>query len=690
LSNAVVAFPSGAAAESDAIVALWRLMRKRRIDVTKQQLREACGGVISAVGFADELRARGCPARVVRLREQADLAHLELPTLVMLRDSGAALVERVRHDKVWLRFSDGARRRLRYAELSEITSGEALDLSEGLPSRAGYLRRLIAALAAHPLPLAQIAGVTLLMHVANAGLPLLLRTAVDDALPNGAGNTLRLAAVAMLCVAATHAWFGWFRERALQFLNARGVSALARGILEHLVHLPLGYFQKTSLGDSLQAMAAGEQIARLVTDLALVPFVDGALSIVNFAVLFWLSPVAGAIVLSANLLLLAVAIVLGRREATLQTEELAAQAKQNGYLVELLSAAPTLKAAGAEMRAVRKWRELLASERWPSLRRQRVRLGVELTAEWLGHSVVALLLVWGGKQSLDGHLSIGTLVAVLQLGRTLAETNYRVAEVCVKLWTAKPHSAILRELLQHTPTAPLRAGLGARSTSGDAIALHDVWFRHGPELPWIVQGFHLRIRRGEHYKLTGPSGSGKTTLLRLIAGLYQPERGAVMVHGVDAMASRRSVAYVPQDSYLFQGSILDNMRVLSGSASRESLMKAAKVTGLDAFVSTLPMAYETLLPPGGTNLSGGQRQLIVLTACVASNRPVLVLDEAMSQLDRITQAALLKAALFSGKTVVSVVHEPDAGPSTGLSAGAGDERRPADAGEQPGASDLQD
>ncbi|HET9929177.1 MAG TPA: ABC transporter transmembrane domain-containing protein [Polyangiaceae bacterium] len=681
MSNAVAVFP-GAHSSSDAVVALWRLMRARRIDVTKQQLREACGGVVSASGFADELRTRGCPARVVRLREQSDLAHLELPTLVMLRDSGAALVEQVKHDRVLLRFSDGGRKKVRFAEFSEITSGEALDLSEGLPSRTGYLRRLVAALGAHPVPLVQIAVVTLLMHVANAGLPLLLRTAVDDALPNGAGNTLRLAAIAMLAVAASHAWLGWFRERALQFLNARGVSALARGILEHLVHLPLAYFQKTSLGNSLQAMAAGEQIARLVTDLALVPFVDGALSVVNFGVLFLLSPTAGAIVLAANIVLLFVAVVLGKREATLQAEELAAQAKQNGYLVELLSAAPTLKAAGAEMRAVRRWRELLASERWPSLRRQRVRLGVELTAEWLGHSVVALLLVWGGKQSLDGHLSIGTLVAVLQLGRTLGETNYRLAEVCVKIWIAKPHSAILRELLQHTPTAALRSGAGARSSAGDAIVLHDVWFRHGPELPWVVQGFHLRIGRGEHYKLTGPSGSGKTTLLRLIAGLYQPERGAVMVHGVDAMASRRSVAYVPQDSYLFQGSILDNMRVLSGSASRESLMKAAKLTGLEAFVNTLPMSYETLLPPGGTNLSGGQRQLIVLTACVASSRPVLVLDEAMSQLDRLTQAALLKAALFSGKTVVSVVHEPDgASASTVVTLDARDESRPTDAGE---------
>ncbi|HEY6880986.1 MAG TPA: ATP-binding cassette domain-containing protein, partial [Polyangiales bacterium] len=150
---------------------------------------------------------------------------------------------------------------------------------------------------------------------------------------------------------------------------------------------------------------------------------------------------------------------------------------------------------------------------------------------------------------------------------------------------------------------------------------------------------------------------GKSTILRLIAGLYTPERGSVRVFGRTPRKVAREVAYLPQVAHLFEGSIRQNLSLLS-DASAEKLELAAEQSGLAAFVATLPMGYETILPAGGSTLSGGQRQLIMWTAAMASGRRLLLLDESLSQVDRVTRSRLLAMCDQHACTIVSVDHEP--------------------------------
>jgi ABC-type bacteriocin/lantibiotic exporter with double-glycine peptidase domain len=186
--------------------------------------------------------------------------------------------------------------------------------------------------------------------------------------------------------------------------------------------------------------------------------------------------------------------------------------------------------------------------------------------------------------------------------------------------------------------------------------LEDVWFRYAPEAPWIARGYSAKFDAGAKEVITGPSGFGKSTILRLLAGLYVPEEGTISVGGMSPQAATRDILYLPQFVNLFSGSIIENLRLLSGGAPVARLFEIAETTGLAELVEAWPMAYHTVLSPGGRNLSGGQRQLIVLTAALASERKLLLLDEAMSNIDPIRAVALRKLLDAVPATVIEARH----------------------------------
>jgi ABC-type bacteriocin/lantibiotic exporter with double-glycine peptidase domain len=171
----------------------------------------------------------------------------------------------------------------------------------------------------------------------------------------------------------------------------------------------------------------------------------------------------------------------------------------------------------------------------------------------------------------------------------------------------------------------------------------------------VLEGQTQELPGGQHTILRAASGAGKSTLLRLLAGLLDPERGQVSVLGHDPRTARGLVAYLPQRLTLLETSIGANLVALSG-APLEHVLQVAKLTGLDTMLAELPMGTETLVGTGGNNLSAGQRQLVALTAVFATSVPVVLLDEAVAQLDAASRARIQWQALGRNRTIVSVQH----------------------------------
>ena len=218
----------------------------------------------------------------------------------------------------------------------------------------------------------------------------------------------------------------------------------------------------------------------------------------------------------------------------------------------------------------------------------------------------------------------------------------------------RPQLDPVREVLAATPAAPPRRQHASQIPG--SLIVDRVSFRYGADLPWVLSDFSLRLNPGEKRAIMQPSGFGKTTILRLVAGLFSPHSGYVRIDGNDTPPASFAF-YMPQVIQLYSGSILQNLRFLSGDAPPERIFSVAKETGLAEVVATLPMGYDTVVLPGGGSFSGGQRQLIALTAAAASDRPLLLLDEPASNLDSASRARLAASPSLAAKTILYAAHE---------------------------------
>jgi ABC-type bacteriocin/lantibiotic exporter with double-glycine peptidase domain len=323
----------------------------------------------------------------------------------------------------------------------------------------------------------------------------------------------------------------------------------------------------------------------------------------------------------------------------------------------MLNALPVLKASGAEQRAQERWRALYWRKRHIHLYGQKFRLFRVNILALLQGLLTRMLTFWAGFLVIKGELQLGEMLALTMMAGAFQSAISGAGNLYLQLIMMKPQLDHTRQILDQ-PALPPRPQVESQPLPAPVV-VQDLWFRYQPEGPWVLRGLNLEIRPGEKLLVRGPSGCGKSTFLKLLAGLYVPERGALTLAGFPPEQARHFLSYLPQFVRLFDRSILENLRLLSGAASRERLMVAAGHSGLDELVQTLPMGYETLVNAGGATFSGGQRQLIALTAVLASSKSVLVLDEAMANIDPIWKARLLRSPLFLDRTVIFASHDED-------------------------------
>lgn len=637
----------------EAGIALWRLLSVRGIDLPLDQLREqsAIDDTLDSLQIA--LAQHGVHARGVYVGELNEMAALETPTLLQRVDGSWLLMRACRRDRVIVEGAEGLVTTT-LAALAPQLAGQALELSPRLPDGVGLWPRLVKLLQAHRRTLVQFAIASLMLQLLALLTPELTGLVMGRALPDGASQLLLLVAAAIVAASVFTGAVGWLRERIVLYLLTRMEVALKRGFLEHVLRLPFPELQRRSRGELLQAFYGITSSRALLAERSLGALFDGVLA-VGFLILMGVKLLAPTLLLLVVVAAMAVvAVWVGRAQARVQIAEVAAQARQRGYLTELIGGIRTIKAAGAEQRCQRQWLQRFDAELTLVLRRQRIGLWSDVGLQTLRQASSTALLVWGGYSVLQGHIGIGTLFSFMLLAEGFLNAVMALITTYLMLIVASRQLTGARELLglQATPAAVRSHG---EKLSGP-IVMKDVWFRYACNEPWILEGYDLQIEPGEKYQIDGPSGCGKSTILRLLAGLYVPERGTITIAGQQVPSTTARMLYLPQFVQLNAGSIADNLRNLSGGASPQRLRDTAAKTGFDEVTATMVMGYHTPLLHSGRTLSGGQRQLLALTAALASDCDLLLLDEPMANIDRATQASLEKIISGESRTIISVGH----------------------------------
>lgn len=485
--------------------------------------------------------------------------------------------------------------------------------------------------------------------------PWLTARMMDGALAKGSGSLLQILCIGMILTALFRAWAGWLRDITINAFSTRIDVALEKGLFDHLLHLPFNYLQRKTLGELLQAFSGIKRARALVLNRGLAAVFDACTMVAYLVYMMMLMPTVAGVVILGSLLLSVASAFIGYLQARQTRLQIKASQAEHSALAELLNGAPTLKATGSQNWVLARWKEKLGVELTHALKQDRIGLWEDAISEFLSQGSSICILIWGGFKVLGGELSLGELLAFSQLSGAFVGATTNLSQTVLSIALARPQMAEVHEAFATTrqPRAPLN---GPSSLAGPVLA-EDVWFRYEEKGPWILQSSNLRVEPGTFHQVRGVSGSGKSTLLKLLAGLYTPNTGRISMGGLDCAAATNLMVFLPQFSQLSSGSILENLRVFSGDRPKSHLFKVAQETGLDEWVKTLPMGYQTIVASGGGNFSGGQQQLVAITAVLASNKQLLLLDEALSNLDWVSRQRILQCSYLQGRTVIYASHE---------------------------------
>jgi ABC-type bacteriocin/lantibiotic exporter with double-glycine peptidase domain len=583
--------------------------------------------------------------------EGSDLAMLELPTLLQLKDESWILLQRLFVDRWEIEDASGLRQG---PQITERLSGTVLDRLITFPGKGSLWNRVGRLVLAHRRPLAQITMASVFLQVLAMATPLITWVVMDQALPQGSHSMLALAVVGVLLTSVASSGLGLVREWTSTFVEARLDFITRRGLLEHMLRLPFKHLMKRTTGELLQAFT-GLSTAKDLISQHLFGTVMDALTATGYLVLMvaiW--PLGTAMVISGSLLLLGLSGGSGLAQVRIQRKSIPAQILERDTVVQMIRGIATVKSAGVEGHVLERWSDRFIHLQNLGLQRQRAGLWGEVGMDSVRYLLTVVTLVIGGHQVLAGKMTIGILFAFQQMASTLTGTFQSAANLVVGFFSAQPQLEKAQEILSLEPEPSFPPPPACTALS---LEMEDVWFRYHREAAWVLKGLDLKVDAGASHWLQWPSGAGKSTVLRLMAGLLEPERGQVRIGGKPLHNFPNQAIYIPQNFQIYGASILENLRILSSHAPVGRLMEAAESSGLGRLIGTMPMGYETLLAQGGSNLSGGQRQLILLTASMATERQTLLLDEAFANLDWLARSEIINGDWFKGKTVIYAGHE---------------------------------
>lgn len=634
------------------------------------QLRHALGFDGKPVGIGEILLAAkqiGLKAKPAVARWER-LSKLSGPAILSLDSGEFAVLARAEADRVlMLRPGEPRPTVLGKEGLESIWSGRLvlvkprLDLTD--PGRRFGFAWFLPVIRKFRVTLLEVLIAAFVVQLLGLATPLFSQVIIDKVLMHQSVSTLHVLAFGMAVVILFEGVLNVLQNHLLNHTANRVDVVLGGRLFSHLLRVPLRYFETRRVGDTVARVRELETIRQFLTGSSITAALDVLFIGIFLAVMLFYSISLTLVVAACLPLLIGLSLAIRPMLRQRLDERFDRGAEAQAFLIEAVSGAQTVKAMALEPAMHRKWEATLARYVTTSFRMADLTSAASASGQVIQRLADLTILWLGARLVMQGSLTVGQLIAFQMLSARVIAPVLRV----VHLWQDFQQVALsvdrLGDLMNTQPEPALSPGKTGLPSLAGAVVLEGVSFRYCAEGPAVLRDLSFEVAPGSTIAIVGRSGSGKSTLAKLLERLYAPESGRILIDGmdlkqVDPAWLRRQIGVVLQDSFLFSGSLRENIAVQLPDAPMERIVEAARLAGAHEFILELPEGYDTQVGERGAALSGGQRQRVAIARALLADPRILIFDEATSALDyeseRIIQNNL--ARIRHGRTVFLIAH----------------------------------
>jgi ATP-binding cassette subfamily B protein len=516
----------------------------------------------------------------------------------------------------------------------------------------------------HRLVLLEVFIASLLIQIFGLITPLFTQLLLDRVVVQRSNLTLNAVGLGLLIFSLFRVAMTGLRQYLLDHTANRVDLSLIVGFISHTFRLPLGYFESRYVGDIIARVQENRKIQRFLTGEALSIFLDLLTVFVYVGLMFWYSWKMALLVLVIVPPFVVLALIATPFLQRISREIFGAYNEETGYLIQSLTGIRTVKSMAVEQTVRWHWEELFGKSIQKNFSGQIIGNTLSIFSSTIEAVVTTALLWFGAWQVIQNELTIGQLVAFNMLLGNVISPFQRLTVLWNELQEVIIAVERINDVIDAEPEENWQEARQSLPPIRGYIRFERVTFRYHPESEInTLENVSFEMQPGQTVALVGRSGSGKTTISKLLLGLYPPTEGKILIDGYDitslSLRSLRSqIGVVDRDTFLFGGTIRENISVGHPGVSLEGIIEATKQAGAHQFIKELPMGYETQIGEGGGMLSGGQRQRIAIARALLGNPRLLIFDEATSHLDaeseRIIQTNL--KTILQDRTTLVIAH----------------------------------
>ena len=590
-----------------------------------------------------------------------------LPAILVLKNGDYLILAKTEEEKALVVHPfQQAPQVISYQELGELWDGEMILM---IPREKKYqqvkfgFKWFLPSIIKYKGPLLEVLLAAFIMQILAICSPLVTQSVIDKVLVHNSLSTLDVLSLALIVMLIFETILSVARNYILAHTTSKIDVILSSRLFEHLFRLPLRYFEKRRIGDTVARVRELENIRRFLTGVPLTTLLDCMFLVIYIIILFFYSTKLTWITLfSLPLLGIVTAVVTPLLRERLD-RQFNCSAESQSYLVEAVTGAQTIKSFAIEPTVQKKWENLLADYVTAGYKTTILSGNAGAIARFIQKGCDIAILWYGAKLVMEGALSIGELVAFRMIAGRVSEPMMRLVQLWQEFQQTSIAVARIGDIFNSKPEpTPESNNIRLPDIQG-YIKFEKVSFRYEPDGAEVIKEMSFGIPANIVVGIVGRSGSGKSTISKLVQRLYLPESGKILIDGVDIATAdpvwlRRQIGVVLQENFLFNGTIKENIALHNPGATMGEIIRVAQIAGAHEFISELTNGYDTIVGEKGVGLSGGQKQRVAIARALLCNPKILIFDEATSALDYESESIIQRNLkdICKGRTVLIIAH----------------------------------